>query len=144
MKHAKVLSLFLCAAMSMFGCSDNLGSKGQLLTCTADAAGALSCAPATAGAVLGANQCQDVDEDGDGEAHDDDGEDHDGDGTRNCDDADDDSDGMSDVSDDDDDNDGVPDDDDCDERDGQDDDDDGEHDGDTEDDNDDDGDDHGG
>jgi hypothetical protein len=149
MKFAKSLALSLATLVPLAlipGCSDNVSSKGQLISCTTTADGNLKCAPNdSADETPAPGTCTDVDEDGDGEAHDDDGDDHDDDGTENCDDRDDDNDGSVDSQDDDDDNDGIPDEDDCDEHDGQDDDNDGEHDGDTDDDNDDDGDDdHGG
>ena len=122
MKFAKTLSLALCtSALLFFGaCNDGLSTKGQLLTCTANAAGGLDCEPASGAPEPG--QCQDIDEDGDGEAHDA-GDDHDSDGVSNADDSDDDNDGVDDDLDSDDDGDGIPDDLDCDHRDGQDDDD---------------------
>jgi hypothetical protein len=145
MKFAKTLSTTLAALVPLFigaACNDSLGTRGQLVTCTADAGGNLNCEPASG--EPGPGQCQDVDDDGDGTAHDDRGDDHDSDGVRNCDDRDDDDDGVDDSADSDDDNDGVSDSHDCDEMDGQDDDNDGMHDGDTEDDDESDGDDHGG
>jgi len=55
------------------GCSssDNVGAKGQMITCTTDPGTGviLRCAPG-AGDGSGSGTCQDVDEDGDGDPHD--------------------------------------------------------------------------
>jgi hypothetical protein len=50
------------------GCSEQLASKGQLITCTTDPGTdvILRCEP---GDGAGSNTCQDIDEDGDGEPH---------------------------------------------------------------------------
>jgi hypothetical protein len=93
------------------GCSsEHTSTAGQMLTCTTDpgTGAVLRCEP---GNGSGANTCQDVDEDGDGEPHDQ-GDDGDHTGTASADRGDDsgkDSDG-----------DGVPDDRDCDQRAGED------------------------
>jgi hypothetical protein len=129
MKFAKTFAITLSALVPLFlvgaGCSDNTSTKGQLLTCTPGAAG-LTCTPAAGDPAPG--QCQDVDDDGDGEAHDDHGRDCDNDGMDNANDSDDDNDGTPDSADSDDDSDGVPDSMDCDKHSGE--DDDSDHDGD--------------
>ena len=116
----------LCCLLAMLlplalvpGCSDQLSTKGQLITC--DGTGA-NC-KATDSATPAEGMCTDIDEDGDGDDSDAD-EDDDSDEVEGPEDTDDDDDGVSDDDDADDDDDGIPDDDDCDEVEGGDDDDD--------------------
>lgn len=92
------------------GCSsNNLATKGQLITCTTDPGTGeiLRCAPGGDGSGSGSNTCQDVDEDGDGEPHDQGDDDHAGANATGDDSGDRD-------------HDGIPDDRDCDERPGED------------------------
>lgn len=107
------LSLFLALLLpvGVLGCtsSDATSTKGQLISC--DTGG--NCQPTTS-TTPAAGQCLDIDEDGDGDAHDAAGADEDDDGLDNAADADDDDDGTADAADDDDDNDGIDDEDDCD------------------------------
>jgi hypothetical protein len=115
----------LCCLLAMLlplglvpGCSDQLSTRGQLITC--DRTGA-NC-KATDSATPAEGMCTDIDEDGDGD--DSDSDDEDSDGVEGPEDTDDDNDGVSDDADSDDDSDGIGDADDCDELEGGDDDDD--------------------
>ena len=90
------------------GCSgDNLSTKGQLVTCDPNG----NCSP-TDNPTPAPGMCTDIDEDGDGEAHD---ATEAEDGHDSVSDTDDDNDGTPDTADTDDDNDGIPDTADCDE-----------------------------
>jgi hypothetical protein len=107
-------------------------TTGQLVTCTGSGS-ARQCAPASEADEEGdlpPGTCIDVDEDGDGTAHDEGDDDGDHDGVSTADDSDDDDDGVVDDQDTDDDDDGIDDSQDCDEQDG----DDGEHEDGTDDD----------
>jgi hypothetical protein len=76
MTNSKSLSLFLVALLpvGVLACSsENLSTKGQMITCTTDPGTGviLLCAPGGgSGSGGGSNTCTDIDEDGDGEPHD--------------------------------------------------------------------------
>jgi hypothetical protein len=81
MQLRSTLSLTLLALLPIAACSsEQLASKGQMISCTTDpTTGAIGrCAPVDGtgdGSGSGSGACQDIDEDGDGEPHDD-GDDH--------------------------------------------------------------------
>jgi hypothetical protein len=112
------LSLLFAGACSP---SVNTSTKGQFITCDTGTGTIGRCVPVeTPPTTPPAGQCVDVDEDGDGEAHDVDDGTHDGkdenvahESAKGC--KDDDHDGIPDTEDNDDDNDGIDDKEDCDE-----------------------------
>ena len=114
---AVLLSVMLPISLAP-SCSDNTSTKGQLITCTR---GTHNCQPTNSATPASADQCTDVDEDGDGEDHDAADEADDG-ADLVARPGDKDGDGEADDVDTDDDNDGIPDTDDCDEAPGGDDD----------------------
>ena len=112
MLRTLVIALFALVPVAGLapGCSsESQSSKGQLITC--DKGG--NCTP-TEDPNPAPGMCTDVDEDGDGTAHD--ADDTDDDGQADSADTDDDNDGTADSADSDDDNDGIADKDDCDEQ----------------------------
>lgn len=129
MASLRRISLLLSLALPIGlapGCDPNTSTKGQLIVCDVGAGGIANCKPTSESTTSDPNQCIDVDEDGDDDAHDEaDEADGSGDDLRLTRPArfgdsgtvdDDDGDGTPDEVDDDDDNDGVDDATDCDER----------------------------
>lgn len=118
LRRLSVILLFGCALAVAPACSsDHLSTAGQLIQCDVAADGTTSnCHPTDSATPAGADQCTDVDEDGDDDPDDvSEAEGSDDSAVISPSEGDDDGDGTPDEADTDDDNDGIPDDVDCDE-----------------------------